>query len=454
MLKPLKGLFSKHANAVLASVPDGAEALVLGQMAESQAAAQGPAIVYVARDGQRMQMAAEGVGFFAPGVDVIQLPSWDCLPYDRVSPNANVVARRLSVLAALAHGVHGERPTIVMTTVNAALQLLPAREWTRTHAWAAQTGGQVDMGALISWLETNGYLRTDTVRETGEYAVRGGILDLFAPGFAEPVRLDFFGDTLETIRPFDPETQRSTGKHDHLDLVPMSEVVLSEESISRFRRNYVSRFGAATRDDALYQSVSDGRRYAGMEHWLPLFHENLETVFDYVGDAPVVLDPRVEDAVRERVDQIEDHCSARQEAVERKGGSDGVPYKPIDWSDLYLSQDNWTTLVADRTSARLDPFAVPAGQGDVVDLEGRGGRTFAAERAAADVNVFDAVIEHIGARHKAGQRVIVACWSEGARDRLSQVLTDHGLERAAQVSSLAGARALPTKRDGTGGAGP
>ncbi|AXS40495.1 transcription-repair coupling factor [Breoghania sp. L-A4] len=443
LLKPLKGLFSRHANAVIASVPDGAEALVLGQLAESAARSGGPALVYVARDGQRMAAAAEGVGFFAPGVDVIQLPAWDCLPYDRVSPNANVVARRLSVLATLAHGAFGSRPVILMTTVNAATQLLPPREWTRTNAWAAQAGGQVDMGALVAWLETNGYLRTNTVRETGEYAVRGGILDLFAPGSAEPVRLDFFGDTLETIRPFDAETQRSTGKHARLDLVPMSEVVLSEEAISRFRRNYVSRFGAATRDDALYQSVSEGRRYSGMEHWLPLFHEHLETLFDYVGDAPVVLDPQVEDVVRERVDQVKDHCAARHDALERKGGADGVPYKPIDWPELYLSQDDWTTRIADRTSARFNPFAVPDGQGAVVDLEGRGGRTFAAERAAGDVNIFDAVINHIASLHKDGKRVVIACWSEGARDRLSQVLNDHGLDRAAQVSSQAGAQALP-----------
>lgn len=443
MLKSLKGLFEKHSNAVLASVPDGAEALVLGQLAESRKAGDGPALVYVARDGQRMQMAAEGVGFFAPNVDVIQLPAWDCLPYDRVSPNANVVARRLSVLATLAHKLYGDRPTILMTTVNAVLQRMPTREWTRNHTWAANTGSQVDMGALVGWLENNGYMRTNTVRETGEYAVRGGIVDLFAPGASEPVRLDFFGDTLETIRPFDAETQRTTGKHDRLDLMPMSEVVLSEDSISRFRRNYVSRFGAATRDDTLYQTVSEGRRYAGMEHWLPLFHEQLETVFDYIGDAVVVLDPQVEDAVRERVDQIEDHYAARKEAVDRKGGSDGVPYKPVDWHDLYLKLDQWTTLVADRTSARFNPFAVPAGQGDVVDLEGRGGRNFAAERAAGDINIFDAVIEHIGALHKDGKRVIVACWSEGARERLAQVLADHGLERAAQISSAGGSLGLP-----------
>ena len=120
------------------------------------------------------------------------------------------------------------------------------------------------------------------MREPGEYAVRGGILDLFPPGMDMPVRLDFFGDTLESIRTFDPETQRSEGDLRALDLVPVAEFQLTTETIRRFRTGYVAAFGAATPDDLLYQAVSEGRRYPGMEHWLPLFHDRLETLFDYL----------------------------------------------------------------------------------------------------------------------------------------------------------------------------
>jgi transcription-repair coupling factor (superfamily II helicase) len=108
------------------------------------------------------------------------------------------------------------------------------------------------------------------------------------------VRLDFFGDTLESIRSFDAETQRTTDQLRALDLVPVAEFQLTTDTIRLFRTGYVAAFGAASPDDVLYEAVSEGRRHAGMEHWLPLFHKNLETLFDYVADAPVVLEPLAE----------------------------------------------------------------------------------------------------------------------------------------------------------------
>ena len=126
------------------------------------------------------------------------------------------------------------------------------------------------MEGIVAWLERNGFLRASTVREPGEYAVRGGILDLYASGTAAPVRLDFFGNTLETIRSFDPESQRTTGQLRDLDLVPVAEFQLVTDTIKRFRLGYVESFGAPAPDDLLYHAVSEGRRHPGMEHWLPL----------------------------------------------------------------------------------------------------------------------------------------------------------------------------------------
>ncbi|MDJ0929646.1 transcription-repair coupling factor [Breoghania sp.] len=441
MFKALKRLFAAHDAVTLSAVPNGAEALVLADLAREHKGV--PALVYVARDGQRMQMVADGLSFFCRDVEVLQLPAWDCLPYDRVSPNSGVVARRLNVLAALARAKAHDRPLVLMTTVNAAVQRMPTREWMISHAWSAAPGNRIDMGELVKSLELNGFLRTPTVCEIGEYAVRGGILDLFAPGTELPVRLDFFGDTLESIRTFDPETQRTVAQMKHLDIVPMSEVVMSDEAISRFRRNYVAEFGTATRDDMLYQSISEGRRYAGMEHWMPLFHEETETLFDYIGGAPIVFDPLVEDAVSERLDQIRDHFEARREATDREAGSGVVPYKPIAPCNLYLTQNGWKEAVTACTTARFSPFSMPEGQGEAVDLGGRQERNFAGERAAGDVNVFDALIQHISALRKDSKRVVIACWSEGSRDRLGQVLSDHGLERLAPVESLGGVSALP-----------
>ena len=176
-----------------------------------------------------------------------------------------------------------DRPAVVLTTVNAVLQRVVPREIVAKQSLSAAAGTLLPMARVTQWLELNGFTRAATVREPGDYAVRGGIVDLFAPGMDAPVRLDFFGDTLESIRRFDPETQRTTDELRALELVPMAEFQLTAETIRQFRTGYVAAFGAAAPDDMLYEAVSDGRRSAGVEHWLPLFHPHLDTLFDYLG---------------------------------------------------------------------------------------------------------------------------------------------------------------------------
>src|ERR1043166_5431738 len=207
----------------------------------------------------------------------------------------------MTTLSRLSRRKGSERPSVLLTTVNAALQRVPAKAQVATQAFSAVPGHQIDMAGITGWLELNGFSRTATVREPGDYAVRGGIIDLYAPGMDEPVRLDFFGDTLESIRSFDPETQRTTDQLRGLDLVPVAEVQLTWDTIRRFRQGYVKEFGATRSDDLLYQAVSEGRRFPGMEHWLPLFHAGLDTLFDYVPGSTIALEPLAEDAARERL---------------------------------------------------------------------------------------------------------------------------------------------------------
>ena len=272
-------------------------------------------LVHVARDGQRSRAFQEALSFAAPEIEVLDFPSWDCQPYDRVSPNASIIARRMTVLSRLARSRSSlERPRILCTTINAMVQRVPPKKKIAAESFSAAPGNSVDLDDLVRWLETNGFLRSSTVNETGEYAVRGGIVDIYAPGMTAPVRLDFFGNTLESIRAFDVETQRTTGQMRALDLVPLSELQLTTESIKRFRQAYVMNFGAQTRGDALYEAVSEGRRHAGMEHWLPLFYERLDTLFDYCAGAPIVFDYHIDDAAEERFGQIKDYFDARKHA--------------------------------------------------------------------------------------------------------------------------------------------
>jgi transcription-repair coupling factor (superfamily II helicase) len=441
-LKP--DLLLDRSPVTVTHVPEGFDALVVADLARALVARRHDAagVLRVARDGARLAAIDRALAFMAPDVERLTFPAWDCQPYDRVSPNAAVVAARTTTLARLAATRGGEKPRIVLTTVNAALQRVATPEFVARQSFSAAPGNVVDLKALTEWLEINGFVRSSTVRDYGEYAVRGGIVDLFPAGQPEPLRLDFFGDVLETIRPFDPETQRSTGQMRTLDLVPMSEVQLTSDSIRRFRQSYAAMFGAPGPDDQLYTAVSEGRRYHGLEHWMPLFHGGMATLFDHLPDARVVLDPLVEDAAGERLAQIADYHDARASALkqDRSGGA----YKPLKPDALYLAPEEWRDRIESAAPIRLLPFAQPDGKaGRALDAGARPSRSFAPERANEQVNVFDAVATHIRDLQQDGRRVLVAAWSEGARERLGAVLGDHGLGEARAVRSWSEAAGLP-----------
>ncbi|MCC6776163.1 MAG: transcription-repair coupling factor, partial [Hyphomicrobiales bacterium] len=438
------GRLAVGAPLTLAGVADGAEGLVVADLARAvaaQSSAPATSVLVVCRDGPRMAALARGLAFFAPDVAVQEFSAWDCLPYDRVSPHALFVAQRMTVLSRLAR-IHGrDRPSVLLTSVNAVLQRVPRRELVARQSLSVVPGHVLAMESISGWLELNGFVRASTVREPGDYAVRGGIIDLYAPGMAEPVRLDFFGDTLETIRSFDPESQRTTDQLRALDLVPVAELQLTTETIKRFRLGYVEAFGAPTPDDLLYHAVSEGRRHPGMEHWLPLFHDRLESLFDYTPGSAVVLEPLVEDAARERLAQIKDYYDTRQQALSER--DDGPPYHPLPPARLYLEDAEWHSRLNEFRLARITPFDVPEGQRLVIDIGIRQARNFAAERAEPGRNVFEAVTHYINAMQADRKRVIVALWSEGARDRMQHVLADHALANLSPVASWQDALALP-----------
>ncbi len=427
-----------------ANVAEGAEGLIVSDLARAVAARPNPpavSLAVVCRDGPRMQQLARSLEFFAPDLPVMQFPAWDCQPYDRVSPHGGILAQRLTTLAKLSRLTGSDKPLIVLTTVNAVVQRVPARDTVAAQALSVAPGNVVPMDSIVAWLEHNGYSRSSTVREPGEYAVRGGILDLFPAGLDMPVRFDFFGDSLESIRSFDAETQRTMLDMRGLDLVPVSEFQLVTETIRRFRMGYVAAFGAPERDDALYEAVTEGRRHPGMEHWLPLFQERMDTLFDYLDGAPIAIEPLGEDAASERFKQIADYYEARREAMEHPGG--GAIYKPLPPDRLYLTEDEWKRLLGEAALARLTPFAVPESPEDVFDAGARQGRNFAPERADTSSNVFEAVVEHVRALQSQRKKVVITLWSEGSRDRMASMLADHKLANITSVNTWRTAQATP-----------
>ncbi len=426
----------------LGEVPEGFDALVLADIARACHANQRGMVGHVARDDARMAALAEALAFFAPDVEIELFSAWDCLPYDRVSPNGDISARRMATLSRLAARVEtgGDKPLVVLLTVNGALQRVPARETVGAAAWSAHVGNRVDLDGLTAYLAANGYNRTGTVRERGEFAVRGGIVDIFPPGAELPLRLDMFGDTLDAVRGFDPESQRTVGQLSGIDLVPASEIHLDENTIRLFRAGYVAALGAVNDGDPLYAAVSEGRKHAGMEHWLPLFHEKLETIFDYMPGATITLDAQADEAKSARLDLVRDYYEARVAAREGRSTVEAPSYKPLKPELLYLDTAEWDAILDTRPVRVFTPFRVPEEAG--INVGGKLGRDFAPERAQDGINIFEVLGGHVAGLRRAGKRIAIASWSEGARDRLVHVLADHGIgnvlviEKWADVNSV------------------
>ncbi len=411
----------------VSGAPEGFDAqLILAEVAK------GSPVLHVARDDKRLAAMQAALAFFAPDMPVFTFPAWDCLPYDRVSPNADVSATRMATLAALVHAMP-ER-FVLLTSLAAATQQVPPRSLLREAAFTATVGNRIDEEALRNFLVRMGFTQSPTVLEPGDYAVRGGIIDIYPPGQSGPVRLDLFGDVLDGARRFDPATQRTTEKLSDVELAPVSEVILDEAAITRFRQNYRIEFGAAGTDDPLYEAVSAGRKHAGVEHWLGFFQDDLETLFDYLPSATVTLDDQMTPMRLSRWESIADQYGTRMHALSQKGRMDTV-YKPAPPKLLYLDDDAWNAAVAGRRVLQFSPLKQATGPG-VIDAGGRIGRDFAPERQQESISLFGALADHIRARMEVGP-VVVASYSEGARERLEGLIEDEGIAEAIPVTDFA-----------------
>jgi transcription-repair coupling factor (superfamily II helicase) len=426
----LSRILSARSPLTLASVARGAQPLVMADLARAAAAAKAQGrCVFITPDDTALRAVMESAGFFAPELDVIDFPAWDCLPFDRASPALSISARRMAALQKLQHKRDG-RPQLLVTTINAVLQrtLTPFR--IRESTRLLTPGVEIGRESLIALLQRQGYSRTDTVVDAGEYAVRGSVFDIFPTGLDHGLRLDFFGDELETLRLFDPTTQRSVQPVETHLLLPASEALLDETSIKRFRSRYREIFGANATSDALYQAVSEGRRLAGMEHWLPLFEERMVTLFDHLGESDlVVLDAAAAKAAESRLDDIADYYAARTEASARQSGN----YRPLKPDVLYLTREEFDRALAGWPVHRATIFAEPE-SASVIDFGFASSRDFTPDRAQG-VNIYEAAAKHLAALGTRGLKPIVAAYTTGSRSRLALLLAEAGKQAPALADS-------------------
>lgn len=416
----------------LSGIPYGSESFALAKIS----AAADRNVVFIASSDREMETVRTGLQFFANGTEIITLPAWDCLPYDRASPNPAVLAERIVAFSRILAPAKARR--VILTTVNAALQKLPPKTLLEKAQFILKTGVSLSHDALSHFLIEHGYRRTAKTMEAGEFAMRGSIIDIMPPGMIEGIRLDTFGESLESIRLFDPTTQISKDKITEITLYPASEVILNQATIQRFREKYRVAFGAVIREEPVYESVSEGRNYIGMEHLLPLFYESLDTLFDYVGNATIILDAQAQMACDERLELTQEYFTARKKTDNAKHYG-AAPYPALPPDALYLTADSWQHTLNRHTSLTFSRFI---NSEDKSGLNYRKARNLAAGKTNSEA-LFSDLREYVITSRTQGRSVLITCYTQGSRERITSMLHDHSfhalrIENFADVKNISG----------------
>ncbi len=410
---------------VLGGVPRNAEAYALSELLKCDH----DMILHIAVNDRELDTLRQSLAFFAPDAEILCFPAWDCMPYDRASPIPALMAERMRTMAALVNGRPRGKQRVVLTTANAVIQRLPPKELLRRVTLSLRKGDEFKQDDLVKALIQQGYRRAGKAMEPGEFALRGGIIDIVPPTQERQggngVRIDFFGNDIETIKPYDPLTQITSGSLDSIELFPVSEAIVNDESRERFRSRYRETFGAVTKDDPLYEAISQGQSYPGMEHWLPLFYEHMDTLAEYCGTPLITMDNEVQAAMAERWESILDYYRARTEALgvasKKNSFAAGAIYHPLPPEDCFLMEANWEVVAARYPRVMFATFAEAAPAEAGMNL-----RPTMPFSQGGDVTPFDQLKERVKIAATQGKNTLLACFTNGSCERLSALLSERG----------------------------
>ena len=317
-------------------------------IANAARAASRPLLI-ITPDMQAAEQLQGELGFFtgSPALPLLVFPDWETLPYDTFSPHQDIISQRLLALSRLPDMQEG----ITIVPVTTLLQRLPPVEYLQRHSLMLDTGASLELDAMRGRLERAGYQCVSQVMEHGEFAVRGSLLDLFPMGSTLPYRIDLLDQEIDTIRTFDPDTQRSIDRIESIRLLPARECPMDKASISRFRQAFRATFEGDPSASTIYRDVSNGLAPAGIEYYLPLFFERTATLFDYLPASTLVVElDDIDAAVADFREQAGERHESRRHDRER-------PVLPP--GDLFLDQDELTGGITDHTRIRIQRFRQP-----------------------------------------------------------------------------------------------
>ena len=364
-------------------------------------------LVAVTRDTQRAQALEAELKIFASGLPVLHFPDWETLPYDVFSPHPEIVSQRIATLYQLPNVKRG----VLVVPVATLMQRIAPRPHITGSGLVLAKRQKLDLVAEQRRLEASGYRNVPQVAEPGDFAVRGALLDIFPMGTAEPYRIELFDDEVESIRSFDPETQRSQQQVEKIELLPAREFPLTEEAAKNFRGNLRERFPIDVRRCPLYQDMKEGVTPGGIEYYLPLFFQQTATLFDYLADdALFVLGEGAGEAADQFWTQTAERYDQRAHDIER-------PVLPP--AELYLPPEQ----LRERLNKRLRVEVVDSGHEHAVTSGTQPAPELPLNRKGEEPGTS---LRHFLASYPG--RVLIAADSAGRREALNETLAGAGLK--------------------------
>ncbi|MBF0454886.1 MAG: transcription-repair coupling factor [Magnetococcales bacterium] len=431
---PLLEASPPHAIPSIGPLPDGSLSWLTAELAQTSPAP----LVLVTRKTSRAEALYRELLFFSqqkgPSLSLLPFPAWETLPFDRFSPFSPLVGERITTLfrltqmvglgPVLAENEAGDSQGVIITTTRAIMQRLMPRSVLTEHGFSIAKGDQLNLSAFRTFLTTAGYYTASQVVEPGEFSVRGGILDFFPPGHEDPVRVELFGDEVETLRLFDPISQRSTDRIQRVQALPIGEVLLNEETISRFRTEFRQAFGGNSFQSDLYKGISKGEKVQGMEHFLPLFYDKAETLFDYLPSGSRFL---LDTQVFQDMELFHQEILQRDQRLSQEKNDPTLPdnlHYHLKPESLYLLPAEVRTYLANFPVLQTEPDRVD--QSPSTGFSATPDFVLEAQRdeAPKKKSAFDRAILFLKNAQAEGLKLCVAVRTIGQREHLRETLED------------------------------
>lgn len=383
---------------------------------------------HICRGDGKMQSLQDIFRFLLPGWTILTFPSWDCLPYDRLSPKKDIMGARLETLIRLANCPDTE-PVLILTTAHGLIGRVPPRSIIAPLTASYEIGQSFDFDGFNAYVTRAGYSRTGTVREPGEYSIRGDIIDIFPAASNTPYRIDIFGDQIENMRFFDPLSQRTDAQTKTLILNPTSEVLLTPDTIRSFRSRYRGQFGAGADTDPIYTAISQNRPFAGMEHWMAFFYDSLESIFDYIPPRPLFFsyDFQGISGLNDRFSLISDYFNARLDGLKTRGL--GPLYRPLPPSDMYLFLNDLEQAITKHLDnhggeiTAFSPFWETDLKSNIITVQKTSMDPLGGDNLAS---IFDGLSNRLDEYHAKNTTVLMTFLGTGSRMRVLSALEERG----------------------------